>query len=112
MNLLDRLKQAEAAATPEPWWWMQHHDGEPWVLHTNDGFAGDSDADRTLAELLRNHAAEIIRLVESADNVAENLGILEPVNDSYGVVSLSRIGEPGRLLRIALAPFLAEEDAR
>lgn len=98
MNLLGRLKQAEAEATPGPWEKVDgyHEQYDEYDADTGINFRVGkkteyaSEEDKALIVLFRNHAADLIRLVEAA-------------HDSWYTGRDPQLKE-------ALAPFLAEED--
>lgn len=97
MNLLDRLKQAEAQLTTE-------HDSDIHRMATCPA----CNAERNIRELLRNHAADLIRLVEAAKGLKKSTTDWTTDKPWNLPPSLSSAEE----LDTALAPFLAEEDAR
>ena len=107
MNLLDRLKQAEAAATVE-------HDSE---IHRMAS-CPRCFAEREIRELLRNHAADLIRLVEAV-NIRKNLEhalyiegcAYDHLTERWRVLN-GQLAEAHKTEDAALAPFLDEEDAR
>ena len=121
MNLLDRLKQAEAAATPGPWPydtdWHAHAKEYmtlgPWFI---DGRVGRYDA--RFITLLRNHAADLIRLVEAASEEEYWMEHQQRVSDEIKKRGMfysrgtSGKDEARDRKNSILALFLDEEDAR
>lgn len=127
MTLLERLKQAEVSARPSSVVVMagskRARNGPTWVsldladgVYDEGGFQVARFATRGEAEqyaLLRNHAAEIIRLVEAAQSrwEARQAWIL---SETYGdeEAGARQYWDTCNVLDSALAPFLFEEDAR